>query len=59
MLSSEFGPGVSSISLEAGMELLCEYKLKIGKLMRDKAELVNAQSLFNIGTYLSAFVRMH
>lgn len=40
------------MSLEAGTELLAEYKLKIGKLMKEKAELINSQNLFNIGTHV-------
>lgn len=61
LLLSESGPGVSSVSLEAGMELLSEYKLKIGKLMKEKAELINAQNLFNIGTYvhISAYIEAY
>jgi hypothetical protein len=44
------------VSLEAGMELLAEYKLKIGKLMKEKAELINSQNLFNIGTYIGPYL---
>lgn len=44
------------MSLEAGMELLAEYKLKIGKLMKEKAELINSQNLFNIGTYIRTYL---
>jgi dynein heavy chain len=42
------GPGVSSVSLDEGMELLAEYKLKVAKLQRTKAELINAQNLFDL-----------
>ena len=45
----ESGPGVSSIPLEEGMELLAEYKMKITKLIKTKAELINAQNLFDLG----------
>ena len=35
--------------LEEGMELLADYKMKITKLMKTKAELINAQNLFDLG----------
>ena len=44
----DLGPGVSSISLDEGVELLAEYKLKVAKLQRTKAELINAQNLFDL-----------
>ena len=31
------------------MELLADYKMKITKLMKTKAELINAQNLFDLG----------
>ena len=31
------------------MELLAEYKMKITKLIKTKAELINAQNLFDLG----------
>jgi hypothetical protein len=43
------GPGVSSVPLDEGMELLGEYKMKIAKLIKTKAELINAQNLFDLG----------
>ncbi len=42
------GPGVSSTSLEDGVELLETYKQKFVKLTKDKNELINAQSLFGL-----------
>ena len=42
------GPGVSSTTLDDGVELLAEYKRKVNKLNKVKAELVNAQNLFNL-----------
>jgi hypothetical protein len=41
------------------MELLTEYKLKLGKLMKEKAELINSQNLFNIGTYVRVHMYTH
>ena len=43
---TDSGPGVSTVSLDEGMELLAEYKIKIAKLLKTKAELINAQNLF-------------
>jgi uncharacterized membrane protein YcgQ (UPF0703/DUF1980 family) len=43
------GPGVSSIPLDEGMELMADYKMKIAKLLKTKAELINAQNLFDLG----------
>jgi hypothetical protein len=43
------GPGVSSIPLDEGMELMADYKMKITKLLKTKAELINAQNLFDLG----------
>jgi hypothetical protein len=42
------GPGVSTVTLDAGVELLAEYKRKVNKLNKVKAELINAQNLFNL-----------
>jgi dynein heavy chain, axonemal len=42
------GPGVSTTALDAGVDLLAEYKAKLVKLNRIKAELINAQNLFNL-----------
>jgi dynein heavy chain len=42
------GPGVSSTELDQGVELLAEYKKKLLKLNKVKAELINAQNLFNL-----------
>ena len=42
------GPGVSSTELDQGVELLAEYKRKLVKLNKVKAELINAQNLFNL-----------
>ena len=42
------GPGVSSVTLDDGVELLLEYKKRLAKLNKTKAELVNAQNLFNL-----------
>lgn len=42
------GPGVSTTSLDDGVELLAEYKRKLLKLNKIKAELINAQNLFNL-----------
>jgi dynein heavy chain len=42
------GPGVSTTDLDEGVELLAEYKRKISKLNKVKAELVNAQNLFDL-----------
>ena len=50
-LRNEFldsGPGVSSISLEQGVELMQQYKKTLIRLNKVKAELVNAQNLFNL-----------
>jgi dynein heavy chain len=42
------GPGISSINLEDGVELMADYKVKIEKLTKKKASLVNAQNLFGL-----------
>jgi len=42
------GPGVSSVSLDVGVELLGEYKKRIAKLVKEKLVLINAQNLFNL-----------
>jgi dynein heavy chain len=42
------GPGVSSVTLDQGVEKLADYKLRMNRLNRLKAELVNAQNLFNL-----------
>ena len=42
------GPGTSTISLDAGVELLSDYKEKLQKLNKEKANLVNAQNLFSL-----------
>ena len=42
------GPGISSISLDDGVELLSDYKRRLNKLHKTKAELVNALNLFNL-----------
>lgn len=42
------GPGVSSISLDDGVDLLKQYKATIAKHNKTKATLVNAQYLFNL-----------
>ncbi len=42
------GPGVSTVTLDKGVELLAEYKRKVNKLNKVKAELINAQNLFNL-----------
>jgi dynein heavy chain, axonemal len=42
------GPGVSTTTLDDGVELLAEYKRKITQLNKIKAELINAQNLFNL-----------
>jgi dynein heavy chain, axonemal len=42
------GPGVSSIGLDQGVELMAEYKKILARLNKTKAELVNAQNLFNL-----------
>jgi len=50
-LRTEFldkGPGVSSVTLDEGCDLLLEYKRKLQKLSKQKAELVNAQTLFDL-----------
>ncbi len=42
------GPGVSSITLDEGVDLLADYKRKLARLNKSKAELINAQNLFNL-----------
>lgn len=42
------GPGLSSTMLDAGVELLAEYKERLTRLNKEKATLVNAQNLFNL-----------
>lgn len=42
------GPGVSSVTLDQGVELLADYKRRLNRLNRVKAELINAQNLFNL-----------
>ena len=42
------GPGVSSVSLDVGVELLVEYKKRLGKLNKQKLEIINAQNLFDL-----------
>jgi len=42
------GPGISSISLDDGVELLSDYKRRLNKLHKTKAELVNALNLFSL-----------
>ena len=42
------GPGISSRSLENGLESLNEYKLLLSKLLKEKNELINAYNLFNL-----------
>jgi dynein heavy chain, axonemal len=44
----ESGPGISNIDLDQGCELLAEYKVRVSKLNQTKAELINAQNLFNL-----------
>jgi len=51
ILRKEFldaGPGVSSISLNQGVDLLAEYNRRLTKLVKQKNELVNAQNLFGL-----------
>ena len=40
------GPGVSSVSLDEGVELMAKYKTDLAKLQAQKLELINAQNLF-------------
>lgn len=40
------GPGVSSVSLDEGVELMAEYQKRLAKLHATKLELINAQNLF-------------
>ena len=40
------GPGVSSVSLDEGVELMIQYKKQLGTLHSTKLELINAQNLF-------------
>jgi dynein heavy chain len=50
-LRAEFlqqGPGVSTHTLDDGVDRLAYYKRRIGKLNKAKAELINAQNLFNL-----------
>ena len=42
------GPGVSSTTLEDGIELLATYKSRIAKITKDKNVLINAQNLFGL-----------
>lgn len=42
------GPGVSSTTLDDGVNLLAEYRSKVSKLNKVKAELINAQNLFDL-----------
>ena len=42
------GPGVSSVSLTQGVDILAEYNRRLAKLVKQKNELVNAQNLFNL-----------
>ena len=42
------GPGISSISLEDGSELLDQYITRLAECSRRKQELVNAEGLFNL-----------
>jgi dynein heavy chain len=42
------GPGVSSTTLDDGVELLADYKRKLVKFNKIKLELINAQNLFNL-----------
>lgn len=42
------GPGVSSTTLDDGVDLLADYKKKLVSLNKIKAELINAQNLFNL-----------
>lgn len=44
----EGGPGASNISLDTGVELLAEYKERLARLSKQKADLVNAQNLFGL-----------
>jgi dynein heavy chain len=51
LLRKEFldaGPGISSVTLDDGVELMGQYKRRIAKLNKEKAELINAQNLFNL-----------
>jgi dynein heavy chain len=51
VLRKEFldsGPGVSSVTLDQGVDLMTEYKRRVGGLNKQKAELINAQCLFNL-----------
>ena len=51
LLRKEFldaGPGISSVTLDDGVELMGQYRRRIAKLSKDKAELINAQNLFNL-----------
>ena len=42
------GPGVSTTNLDDGVELLADYKRQLSKMNKVKAELINAQNLFNL-----------
>lgn len=42
------GPGVSNITLDEGVDSLASYKRKLVKMNKIKAELINAQNLFNL-----------
>ena len=42
------GPGVSSVSLDDGVDLLMEYKKRCAELNKRKAVLINAQNLFDL-----------
>eukprot|EP01033_Poteriospumella_lacustris_P008676 gene8676-6241_t len=42
------GPGVSSTPLDEGVDLLADYRKKLVSLNKIKAELINAQNLFNL-----------
>ena len=50
-LETEFyksGPGSSGLTLDDGVEIVKEYKRMIAKCNKRKAELVNAENLFNL-----------
>lgn len=42
------GPGVSSVDLDTGVDLMRQYKRRVAAYNKTKAELVNAQTLFNL-----------
>jgi len=42
------GPGVSSVTLDAGVDMMIEYKRKLKKLSAHKADIINAMTLFDL-----------